>query len=204
MVDFSEIIQKLVDIGFYDVFLPFILVYAVVFAILEKSKIFSGGEAERDNVRNVNSVIAFVFGLFVVASIQTVKYLQGLITNIVVLIIFILVVLILLAFLFGEDYTKILKGEDGKMKGAVTWTIATVVLAISVYVLFSVMGIWDGIVDWVNNNYDSELMATVVILGLVAGVIVWITKGSDKGGSSAGHDNHSSHDTKHDNHGGHH
>ena len=34
MVDFSLIIEKLIDIGFYRVFLPFILVYAIVFAIL--------------------------------------------------------------------------------------------------------------------------------------------------------------------------
>ena len=36
MVDFGAIIDKLVNIGFYKVVLPFILVYVVIFAILEK------------------------------------------------------------------------------------------------------------------------------------------------------------------------
>lgn len=198
MVDFSLIIEKLIDIGFYRVFLPFILVYAVVFAILEKSKIFSGGEAERENVRNVNSVIAFVFGLFVVASIQTVTYIQSLITNIVVFIIFILVVLMLLAFIFGDEYVQLLQDEHGKLKGWVAWTVASIVLIVSLSVLFSVLGVWDYVIELWNEYYDSEVVTTGVILLLIGGVIIWITKGDSGSGGSHGE---SKHETKN---GGHH
>ncbi len=198
MVDFSLIIEKLIDIGFYRVFLPFILVYAVVFAILEKSKIFSGGEAERENVRNVNSVIAFVFGLFVVASIQTVTYIQSLITNIVVFIIFILVVLMLLAFIFGDEYVQLLQDDHGKLKGWVAWTVASIVLIVSLSVLFSVLGVWDYVIGLWDEYYDSDVVTTGVILLLIGGVIIWITKGDS--GSNGGH-GESKHETKT---GGHH
>lgn len=190
MVDFSLMIQKLIDIGFYRVFLPFILVYAVVFAILQKSKIFSGGDSEKDQVKNVNSVIAFVFGLFVVASIQTVTYIQGLITQISVFIIFILVVLILLAFIFGDDYNKLLKGEDGRMKGAVTWTIAAVVLLVSLAVMFSVFGLWDYVINFWNTYGNSDTLTTFFILVLIGGVLIWITKGDGNGKSGNQHETH--------------
>lgn len=199
MVDFSLIIEKLIDIGFYRVFLPFILVYAVVFAILEKSKIFSGGDSEREQVRNVNSVIAFVFGLFVVASIQTVTYIQSLITNIVIFIIFILVVLILLAFIFGDQYMQLLQDDHGKLKGWVTWTVATIVLVVALAVLFSVLGVWNVVSDLWNEYYDSDIVSTFIILVIVGGVIIWITKGDSKSGG--GHENHGSHESKG---GGHH
>ena len=192
MVDFSLIIEKLIDIGFYRVFLPFILVYAVVFAILEKSKIFSGGEAERENVRNVNSVIAFVFGLFVVASIQTVTYIQSLITNIVVFIIFILVVLILLAFIFGDEYVQLLQDEHGKLKGWVAWTVASIVLIVALSVLFSVLGVWDYVIGLWDEYYDSDVVTTGVILLLIGGVIIWITKGDNNSGGSHGESKHES------------
>lgn len=199
MVDFSLIIEKLIAIGFYRVFLPFILVYAVVFAILEKSKIFSGGDSEREQVRNVNSIIAFVFGLFVVASIQTVTYIQSLITNIVIFIIFILVTLILLAFIFGDEYVQLLQDDHGKLKGWVAWTVASIVLIVSVSVLFSVMGVWDYVIDLWNKYYDSDVISTVVILALVGGVIIWITKGDSNSGG-----NHGSSGSQESKGGGHH
>ena len=68
MVDFRAIIEKLGTIGFFDVVLPFLLIYVVIFGILEKSGIFSkstDGLSQSDSklFRNINAVIAFVFAL---------------------------------------------------------------------------------------------------------------------------------------------
>ena len=146
-IDFRNVIENLIDIGFYEIFLPFILIYAVVFAILEKSRIFEKEDNDR-NSRSVNSVIAFVFGLFTVASIQTVQYIQGLIVNIVVFLIFILVTMIALGFVFGKDYFKhMFENKDGTTNKGLIWTVGGLILVICISVLFSVLGVWQWLED---------------------------------------------------------
>lgn len=184
MVDFREIINTLVDIGFYDVFLPFILVYAVVFALLEKSKIFSGSDTDSKQVKNVNAIIAFVFGVLAVASVQTIKFLESFIMYGVMFIIFILVVLIVLGFIFGEDYIKLLKDGDGNLKKGLAFSIAGIVVLISIGVLFAVLGVWEIIFDFFGNDFDSDWISTALVIGLVIGTLVWVTKGDSSTSSS--------------------
>lgn len=173
MVDFRAVIDNLDHIGLYSVFLPFILTYVVVFAILEKSEIFSKKEnKDVKQTKNVNAIIAFVFGLFVVASVQTVRFIQDLIMNIVVFIVFILVLLILLGFIYGDEYKKLL---DNKF---VKWGIASIVLLISIIILFNVIGLWEYLEDF--NLGDSETWFTILIFGGIFGLLYWITKTDSK------------------------
>lgn len=171
MVDFSAVISKLVSIGFYEVFLPFILVYAVVFAILQKSKIFEGGSSSADNARSVNAIVAFVFGLFIVASIQVVQYIQSLILNAVVILIFLLCVMILLGFIFGDGYTEIFQNKIVKWGSAIG--IFVVMLGIFLYLL----GFWDWVERQWNSLGGSDTVSTLIIIVLVVGVLYFITKG---------------------------
>ena len=62
MVDFRTLIMDLDAMGFMDIVLPFILVFAIVYAVLTKVKI-----SDKDNI---NVIIALVMGLaFVGASV---------------------------------------------------------------------------------------------------------------------------------------
>jgi hypothetical protein len=180
MVDFSAVIENLKNIGFYDVFLPFILVYVIVLGVLEKSGIFQKSDNDKQS-RSINMVISFVFGLFVVASIQTVKYIQSLIINIVLFIVFILVVLILMGFIFGKDYFKhLFEDKDGKVKKPIIWAVAGVILAVATGVLFMVLGVWNFLGDKLSNsNFGIDWASIIVILAII-GVLIWVTKGDSK------------------------
>ncbi len=186
MVDFNNVIENLRNIGFYDIFLPFILVYAIVFAILEKSGIFEKEGSEK-NSRTVNAVVAFVFGLFVIASIQSVKYIQSLIVNIVVFLVFILATLIALGFIFGKDFfTHMFHDKDGKPNKGIIWTVGGIVVAVAVGILFAVLGVW----DWLFESTDKiaitgEDIATVLLIIAIIGVLVWISRGSSEKESSS-------------------
>lgn len=180
MVDFRAIIENLVDIGFYSVILPFMLVYVVVFGVLEKSKVFKSDDEKQ--AKNINAIIAFVFALFVVASIQTVIYIQSLITTIVTFIIFILVVLILLGFIFGDKYMELFM-EDGKLKTPIAWIIAGVVLIVAVIMLMVVTGAWDWFLDWIDwDDWDdgSDTFWTVVVIVLIGLVMFWVSREDSK------------------------
>ncbi|NQZ85339.1 MAG: hypothetical protein HRU03_06485 [Nanoarchaeales archaeon] len=180
MVDFSAIISNLKDIGFYDVFLPFILVYVIVLGVLEKAAIFQKSDDDKQS-RSINMVISFVFGLFVVASIQTVKYIQSFIISAVLFIIFILVVLILMGFIFGKDYFKhLFEDGDGKVKKGIIWAVAGIVLAIAIGIFFMVLGVW----NWLGEYFDGfgsgiDWSSTLVIVAII-GVLIWVSNSSDK------------------------
>ena len=193
MVDFRAIMGKLGDIGFFDVVLPFLLIYVVIFGILEKSGIFSkktdGTTVQEDSklFKNINAVIAFVFALFTVASIQTVQYIQSFITRTIIFVIFILVVLILLGFIFGDKYMDIFynmddNGKRTKIKGWIVGVIASVVILTAVIVLMIVTGAWDVVVNWFEglDGINSEDFWTVVVVLGIIGVLVWTSGGLSK------------------------
>ena len=71
---FRGVIEFFAELGIYDVILPFLLVFTIIFAILEKSRVF-GTEKIGDIVytrKNLNSMVAFVIAFLVVASTQIV------------------------------------------------------------------------------------------------------------------------------------
>ncbi|MBU0999624.1 hypothetical protein KKG24_05000, partial [Patescibacteria group bacterium] len=60
MANAYDFIYSFQDAGIFDIVLPFLLIFAIIFAVLEKGKIF--GEKKS----NINLVIALVIGLLVV------------------------------------------------------------------------------------------------------------------------------------------
>jgi hypothetical protein len=65
MVWYQEVIYRLRDIGLLDVILPFLLVFAVVFALLQKVHIL-GDVDTKPEVKRYNLIVALVIGLLVV------------------------------------------------------------------------------------------------------------------------------------------
>jgi hypothetical protein len=96
-------IEFLREFGFIDIVLPFLLVFTLVFAILEKSRIL-GTTKLSDNTevanKNLNSVVAFVIGLLVVATSNVVGVINESLPKIVLLIVFTLCFLMLIGILF--------------------------------------------------------------------------------------------------------
>ena len=71
---FRESIEFLAKLGVYDVVLPFLLVFTIVFAILDKTKMLGveKGKDDREYTKkNLNAMIAFVMGFFVVVDVMS-------------------------------------------------------------------------------------------------------------------------------------
>lgn len=174
MVNFNAVIDNLISIGVYQVVLPFLLVYAIIFAILQKSKIFEGGSSTAENAKSVNAVVAFVFGLFVVASIQVVQLIQSLIINAVLILIFLLCVVILLGFLFGDGYKEIFENK------IVKWTFFIGIFIVVLGIFLYLIGAWDWFFDLFDSFDSSGTFNTILVFALIGGVLYFITKGDSK------------------------
>jgi hypothetical protein len=72
MVNFGDFFYQLEDWGFFDWVLPFLLVFVIIFAVLEKTMIL-GKDKETNKPRtNLNTILALIFGLIVVMQTQIV------------------------------------------------------------------------------------------------------------------------------------
>jgi len=107
---FGGVIDFIARLGFYDVILPFLLTFTLIYAILDKTRIFGTekiGEREFGK-KNLNAVIAFVMGLLVVFVKPLVRAINEALANIVVLIIIGVFFMVLIA-IFLEEGPKSLK-----------------------------------------------------------------------------------------------
>ncbi len=84
---FGNIIVFFKELGIYDVVLPFLLVFTIIFAILEKTKVFGTEKigAEVYTKKNLNAMTAFVVSFLVIASTKLVAIINEAIANIVLL-----------------------------------------------------------------------------------------------------------------------
>jgi len=76
--------------------LPFLLIFFIVFAVLEKTKIFGEGK------KQLNALIAFVVGLIFVGAIYPKLVVENMILFLTVAIVIVFVILLLWGFVFGD------------------------------------------------------------------------------------------------------
>jgi len=62
---FQQTIEILRQFGFFSFFFPFLLMFAIFYALLAKSKIF--GDPKEKTVKRINTVVSFIASFFVLA-----------------------------------------------------------------------------------------------------------------------------------------
>ncbi|MFT4343233.1 MAG: hypothetical protein ACMXYE_00630 [Candidatus Woesearchaeota archaeon] len=170
-MNFEGFIQQLNNWGVISVLLPFILVFTIVFAVLQKAKIFGEGK------KNYNVMVALVMGFSVVIPHVLGTYPPHsdpvlIINNALPGVSVVLVAIVALLLLIG-----IMGGEVRWLGSSISGWIAIVSLAIIVFIFGRAAGWfqygWPNWLRWLDN---PDTQAFIVII-LVFGIIVWyITK----------------------------
>jgi len=166
--NFENTIEVLDSWGVTDVLIPFLLIFTIVFAILEKTKIFG------ENKKNINIIISLVLGLSVVIPHVTDSYPAG--SDVVDMINISLpqVGLVAVAFIM----LLILVGIYGnKWIGSALSGWMALISAIAVFVIFGgAAGWWES--GWFYDVFGEDAISLFVML-IVFGLIIWfITKES--------------------------
>ena len=110
---FRGIIEFFDKIGIYDVVLPFILVFTIVYAILEKTKILGTEEIEgvKYTRKNMNAMTSFVIAFLVVASSKLVAIVTDVSSQVVVLLLASVFFLMLVGTFYKEEESVALEGR---------------------------------------------------------------------------------------------
>ncbi len=180
----GNVLEFFKQLGIYDVVLPFILVFTIMFAILERTKIF-GIEKIKDTEytkKNLNAMVAFVVAFLVVASSKLVETITKVSSEIIVLLLLVVFFLMLVgAFRTHEDIKKggLLEGEENKF-----WRVGLMTLvAISIVFIFL-----DAIVaengstwleifwGWLSQFYSNAAVAAIVLIIVIIIIMLWIMK----------------------------
>jgi hypothetical protein len=154
----------------YDVIskfiLPFLLVFFILFAILEKTKLL--GEKKQ-----IHALIAFVIGLIFVGAIYPVLVVSNLILFLTVTIVAVFVVLLIWGFIFGES-KNIMEIKPIKW-GLIALTGVAFVLAI-----IWATGLWDKAQTFLSAGIGGTVFTNVVFVIVIAIALALVMKGFDK------------------------
>jgi hypothetical protein len=165
--NFVELFRTLEGYGLTDALLPFLLIFTILFAMLQKTKILGAGK------KNFNIMVAFILAALVViphitrsypARYDLVEILNNALPNVSIIIVAIVLALLLIG-LFG--------GEAKWMGGSLSGGIAIIAFAIVIYVFGGAAGWWENIgLRW----WDQDAITLVIIILVFAIVIWYVTK----------------------------
>jgi hypothetical membrane protein len=188
---FKTGIEFLDRLGVYEILLPFLLIFTLVYAVLEKSKIFGTekiGENEYTK-KNLNSMFAFVTSFLVVASSRLVAAINEAVANMVVLMLLGICFLMLVGvFHTGKDELDIGK----PFKSIFTWLAFVGILLIFLHAIKTSDGTPWLFFAWgfVVRNIDTGAMGALILTIVVVAVMGYITSAPKEGGSEEKKEEH--------------
>jgi hypothetical protein len=165
-------------IGIYDVVLPFLLTFTIIFAIFEKSKIL-GTEKVEDTVytkKNLNAMASFVIAFLVIASSRLVETITRVSSNIVILVLLGVFYLLLVGTFWtpsketGENWTAL----TGKWN-----TLFMIIMFIGIIIVFldairdETGRSWLEVLwDYLSQFWTSTAVASIILIIFLI-VFVW-------------------------------
>jgi hypothetical protein len=168
---FRGVLEFFNDIGIYDVILPFLLIFTIVFAILEKTKVLGTEDIEgkKYTKKNLNAMVAFVIAFLVVASTQLVRIINETMANVALLLLVSVAFLLLIGSFYREDEAVALFGN---WRSAFTWAMLVAILLIfGAAIPINTDAGEERLLVWlweqVSQNWDTRWIASIILLIVV-------------------------------------
>ena len=176
---FREILTFFDTLGIYDVILPFLLVFTIVYALLEKTKVFGTEEIEGQKItrKNLNSMVAFTSAFFVIASTKLVSFINETIAYVVLLLILSVCFLLLAGSFHTGDTEFFLTGVWRNIFMALMF-IGIVLIGLNAAKTESGDSWLEHGWTYLTSNWDSTALGSVVLLIVVIGFMLLITRDS--------------------------
>ncbi len=172
----ERVIANLERAGFVDVVLPFLLIFTILYAILQKTHIL-GNEK-----KNFNAVISLVIALLVVIPHVTNRYpsdsdpieiLNNALPQVSLVIVAVIFLLILIG-VFGQESVFLGMAAPG-------W-VMFISIGIIVAIFGGAAGWWDGKFErWMTSMFGPDAIAMVVIILIFGVIIMFITSEPGEG-----------------------
>ena len=188
-------IDLFVSIGLYDVILPFLLVFTLMYAFLDKTRVLGTenywrkGSSDPVQIprKNLNAMIAFVTGLFVVLSAQLVGIINQVLAQTVLLIMLSFLVMLVVGSFMKQTTDGVYFDKDNPV---LFYGLITVSVTAIIFIFLNAIRTADGrswlsiIFDGVRNSLtgsSSEMWSVIILLILIIGGIAFIVGNGNNG-----------------------
>jgi len=168
-------LRNLDSLGVTDIVLPFLLVFVLLFAILQKTKILG------DEKKNFNAVIAIIIALLFVIPHATGSYLSmgfkrspvDIINTFLPGIALVIIAVVMLFVLIG------LWGGEAKWVGGTPSAMVAILAMVAIVWIFGASaGWWQGWNPFI--QFFGEEAVSVIVIIIVFALIIWFITKSDK------------------------
>ena len=168
----EDVIAFLVNIGIFKVVLPFLLVFVVVFAILERTKVFGVEKIEGREYtkKNLNSAAAFVIAFLVIASSRLVEIITQVSSQFVVLLFGVVLFLLLVGSFFQE------KPEGVFLEGGWKTAFMIIVFIGLLFIFLDALEVWDDVSSFFSGTSTGELVGTIILMVIIVMFMVYVTQ----------------------------
>ncbi len=166
------------EFGLFDVVLPFLLVFALIFAILEKTKILGTEGKNQEPKRNLNTLVAFVIAMMVVATNKVVNTINAALPNITLIIIAFVAFLMMIGVFYGTGELKFHEMHPNYFKGFVAVSLILLILILLDSLTLGSGQTWlSFVVDYVAEKWSGPVVTSLIFLIVAVAAIIYITKG---------------------------
>jgi hypothetical protein len=177
---FDNVLALLQTFGFFRVVLPFLLVFAVIYAILMKTGVL--GDKDKGSTKTISAIVGLVFGFFFIAYTPVVNAIAILLPQasfLLILVVLIMMVISLLGFKFEDTFGK---------PGAWMWGIAIIIILIFVAIAGFALGPSVPALYWFSQlaagtialdipaETQAFLIALAIIIGFIGVILYAVTK----------------------------
>ncbi|BFI73277.1 hypothetical protein YN1_2640 [Nanoarchaeota archaeon] len=184
MAFYNVILSILTNIGFFNIILPFLLIYSIIYGLLAKYQLIGNPykeDAEGKATRSLISMISAAVGFLVVGATNVVLSIFNLIPYIVLFLLTVFFLLIAIAPFVTNEKGMNLQGRTGKILLGVSIVIFFIVVAFSLGLFSYIASLSHHIsVSSSSLQYIEQIVYTVLILGVLFGVVYWATKPPSK------------------------
>lgn len=169
------------EFGLFDVVLPFLLVFALIFAILEKTRILGTEGKDGEPKRNLNTLVAFVVAMMVVATNKVVNTINVALPNIILIIVAFVAFLMMIGVFYGTGELRFHEMHKNYFKGFVAVSLILLILILLNSLTLSSGQTWLKFVsEYVADNLSSPVVTSFIFLIVAVAAIIYITKGASK------------------------
>jgi len=155
---------------FVTTILPFLLIFTIVFAVLQKAKIFGEGK------KQIDAIVALVIGLLAISF----RYAIGIIVELVPFLAVSLVIILVLLILLGSFHKE---GEFELPKG-IKWVLISLSMLALVIAILIITGFWSTAYDYITIDGGSGFLRNIIFVIIAVAAIAAVIWGSGKGGKS--------------------
>jgi hypothetical protein len=184
---FEDAVRNLYDMGVLDILLPFILIFTLIFAVLQRTKVLGKNKDTGEPMKNFNAIIAIVMASATViphvlwgsrssqdpylsnGTLDVVQVINNALPNVSLVVVAILMFLIIVGI-----WGKRIDIGEGNLGGIVAlFSVAAIGL------IFAIASGWNGwLPNWLRFLEDPQTQALVVVI-LVFGLIIRFITGDD-------------------------